>query len=349
MWVVYSIINSSVKGVSQEGMNILFFIGNLFVPYIVMILVCNEYLNNTSKLLKLLTNALFLYVLIGMLSINIDMLGMGRFMSEKLGNFLPLNIVFLVFFICLRFARKELKFRKVGILLFLLMSIIVLSGTRKALGGAMIIITFTIFSFIKFKSFKANMIVVAFFIVLFFGFQYIMNNTIIGERMNEIEEVGVMFNTTDYAILNRLGDRSYQYIIGWELFVEHPLTGIGLGNFRAITLTKFGIHSEYIVQLAECGLIGTILFLSFNFWILLHLLKCWKKYPQQRYYSWIIVGGGLAILFIGLTAWLYSFPIYFAGYGIIIAFLKQIEGIKLREPVPQVQDYFGRLKLNINQ
>jgi hypothetical protein len=267
----------------------------------------------------------------GVSNLNLNVLGSERIIDEKLGNLLPLNIVLLIFFICLRLSRKELKLRNVVIMLMMLLLLIVFSGTRKALGGALIIIISTIFSFINLKSYKTTLIAVVFSVLLFFGYKCIMGNTIIGDRMNEVEEQGMKYNTTVYPILNLLGDRSYQYILGWEVFTKNPLTGIGLSNYRANTLSIYGIHSEYIVQLAECGLIGSIFFLLFIFWIGLNLFRCWKDYSHLRIYSLIIIGGFFAILFVSLTAWIYSFPIYFAGFGIIIAFLKQIRDYKLSD------------------
>jgi O-antigen ligase len=328
IWVIYSMINSLIKGSPYEGVNIIFFIGDFFVAFIVMIVICNEYLKNGSKLLKFLTITIFVYVLMGVSNINIGVLGNERFIDDKLGNLLPLNIVLLIFFICLRFVRKEIRFWIVLVMLISLLLIIVFSGTRKALGGALIIIIGTVLSFVKFKSIKNNLIIGSLFFFLFIGYNYVIENTIIGDRMSEVDEVGWIYNTTNYPILNLLGDRSYHYILGWDIFTKNPITGIGLGNFKSITLTDEYIHSEYIVQLAECGLIGSILFLIFIFWIGLNLFKCWKDNSLPRNNSMIIIGGFLAILFIGFTTWIYSIPFFFVGFGIIIGYLKQIRDIE---------------------
>jgi O-antigen ligase len=58
-----------------------------------------------------------------------------------------------------------------------------------------------------------------------------------------------------------------QYVAGLDLFAEHPLFGVGAGNFmfyaQSYGLSKsLRMHSLYIALLAETGIVGTVLYLG---------------------------------------------------------------------------------------
>ena len=75
--------------------------------------------------------------------------------------------------------------------------------------------------------------------------------------------------------------------MGWEIFKENPILGVGLGNevfyakksglFERLglkqELQKQPIHNMYLLILSELGLIGLILFLMFIFLTLKNILK----------------------------------------------------------------------------
>ena len=95
--------------------------------------------------------------------------------------------------------------------------------------------------------------------------------------------------------------------------------GIGLENYQAVAHFKWRLHTEYIVQLAENGIIGFILYICFY----VNIIKRCVKYVHDRFvgsYIWVIMGGIISILFIALTAWTYSMSFYYACLGCAIAF-----------------------------
>mgnify|MGYP001131878008 CR=1 FL=1 len=77
-----------------------------------------------------------------------------------------------------------------------------------------------------------------------------------------------------------------------------------------------------MVQLAEGGAIGTSIFLFFYLWILLNLIKFYKKHSELKKIALVLLGGFIAILFINITAWTYSYSHYFVCFGIIVGYLK---------------------------
>jgi hypothetical protein len=69
-----------------------------------------------------------------------------------------------------------------------------------------------------------------------------------------------------YLSLNSLGIRLRQYLAGIEMFLRHPIFGIGGANYLYISpqygfpshhgIGKYPLHNQYIAVLAETGLLG---------------------------------------------------------------------------------------------
>ncbi len=137
-----------------------------------------------------------------------------------------------------------------------------------------------------------------------------------GQRFYAIEDSAERFNTSDIAWLNFLGDRAYFYIEGWELFKENPICGIGINNFVVIAQSELPIHSEYIVQLCECGIIGCILFVLFY----ASLLRYSRGIKGDIRHKILFTGYLRSVIFLGLMAWTYQFTYYFICFGIIIGY-----------------------------
>jgi O-antigen ligase len=123
------------------------------------------------------------------------------------------------------------------------------------------------------------------------------------------------------TIFEKFGDRGQFYVLGFELFKENPINGIGLGNF----INYHGslvLHSEYMIQLCELGLIGALIFAVFYIWIGKGLSFCWKYGPDNRKITEAYVAGLLIILFVGFVLFEYANPVIFILLGAIIAYIK---------------------------
>lgn len=79
------------------------------------------------------------------------------------------------------------------------------------------------------------------------------------------------------------------------------------------------IHSEYVVQYCECGIIGSIIYIIFIYKVFksYSYLKRFKAYKGVYMISlaWLFT-----YLFIGLTAWTYQFPFYFMVTGSFLGY-----------------------------
>ena len=66
---------------------------------------------------------------------------------------------------------------------------------------------------------------------------------------------------------------------GLDMFLKHPLLGVGARNFSNIAFAEYGIwadvyaHSNTIEILADFGLIGTVLYYGPRIWCLVRLLR----------------------------------------------------------------------------
>lgn len=327
IWVTYSAINLFFKGYHEQGyieQSFSFYvIQDLFIPFLIMLIAALELQYASKKFLLLLLVTFTIYGVFTLyLRDSAAGFGIERNMGE-LGNSGALNTMFIILFSGLLLAHKSLKLFNVIALLVFAFSVIILVATRKAFAAGIIMTAFLVLSQIDLTPKKIALVTI-FSLSIVLGANFVLKNTIIGKRFATTEEIGAQFNTTDNEILNLLGDRAPQYILAWDIFLENYTTGIGLRNFRAVSNYGFRLHSEYMVQITEGGIVGAFIFLLFNAWILKSMLKGWKEHPQIRRLLIVLAGGFIAILFINLTAWTYSSPQYFVCFGVTIGYLKTI-------------------------
>ena len=79
---------------------------------------------------------------------------------------------------------------------------------------------------------------------------------------------------TGGTLRSRRTSRSTSFIP--QILHSHPLLGLGLNNFSlyyqaATGKTNWGPHSFYVSLIVETGLVGTVLFALFLFWVFVRL------------------------------------------------------------------------------
>ena len=327
LWCIYVIINTYLSGFYREDVSFLYFaINQICCPCIIMAVIAFEYFKDDRKLLKYVLFIFLIYAFIGAFVMDI-----GYVAAEEdavnvntLGNALALNVMMIIFFTGLCYCRKELSLKITVVLILFAMGIIVMSATRKALGAGVLMIIALMLSQIKISINSLIKMMVP-IIALYFAFTYVMNNTGMGKRLSELDDqadnVSLYYNVSDNVFLKSLGDRAPQYILGTQLFVEQPITGIGLTNFQRKSGYPNRLHSEYMVQICECGIIGCILFVMFYIYIIKQLLLKFRKGNYDRQIVVIMLGTIVALLFIYLTTWSYSNCVYFTVLGTIIGYI----------------------------
>lgn len=334
IWCVYAAINTYICGYTLEHITYPYFVVNkLICPLAVLGASSFEYTKNSRKFLRFTLGVFLVYVLIGTFLMDSNWVEDSSQIEGRnsLGNQLSLNAILIIFFAVMRYCHnKDIGFGKLSLFILFAIGVIVYSSTRKAFGAGTLLIIVLIVSQISWnaKSFIKFAMSIA---VFYFGFSYTMEHTHMGQRMNELSEqsqsVSSQYDIGDNLFLQVMADRAPQYVLGTELFLKHPTTGVGLMNFQSKSDYPYRLHTEYMVQLCECGLIGFLLFIGFYFSILKHLVKKFRVSDVDKKICVNMIGGLLALLFIYFTAWGYSMPHYFAMLGTIIAFSKE-RGLK---------------------
>ena len=334
IWCIYAISNTYFKGYSNADTSFTYFaINQILCPCVLMTICAKEYITNTKRFLRVILYIFLIYAFIGTFFMDISYIAEEEGVIDKntLGNALALNVIMIAFFTGVMYCRKEITLKVAIILILFTVGIVVISATRKALGAVAIMIIALMFSQIKFTlgSFIKMLLPT---IVLYVGIIYIMNNTQMGERLTSLEEqtanVEMEYDIGDSFFLKMVGDRAPQYIIGTEIFKQHPISGIGLTNFTNVSRYPFRLHTEYMVQLCECGIIGFVLFIMFYTNITLSLFKKIKLGIEEKKNVIIMLGGIVSLLFLYLTTWAYNTCTYFAVLGTIIGFISSNKNIK---------------------
>jgi O-antigen ligase len=76
----------------------------------------------------------------------------------------------------------------------------------------------------------------------------------------------------------------------WELFLEHPITGLGLSNFRLASardvFVRAGPHNMYLELLADLGLLGLFSYLGVHYSAFRQMIAGSRE-QWQRGYEWL--------------------------------------------------------------
>ena len=129
---------------------------------------------------------------------------------------------------------------------------------------------------------------------------YILDKTVLGERIMQSKDYDDEFYAETGTILDYLGDRSIYYIVGWSNFLENPITGIGLFNYINYNKSEFPLHSEYLTHLTEGGIVGAFIYLLFIGGLLKYIFKMFIA--KRNSDNVLILILFLSYLFIGITA-----------------------------------------------
>lgn len=319
---IYAIINSLIKGfVSESGL--FSFMNSNFLSPLVLLLVFSSTMRISRYLcIKTSLALLVIYLILGALHLEITE---SERMMSGMGNALPLTCVSCFFFTSLLWVEKKIHWWGFASLSAFCLLIIILSATRKAFGAYVIILIGTALS----KRSKNTIVYYAklsvFVLLLCAGVYFLMNNTLVGERIQSGKEdsEGYIPNNPEQndLFLTLVGDRSGQYVQGAQVFLKNPITGIGICNYMNYTGASYRLHTEYMVQLCENGIIGFVLLWMFYYFVWKNI----KRFRRQSKSLFTLLSFGLlSILFINFTSWTYD-----AGYIMLmyaIMFCPEIRG-----------------------
>lgn len=321
MLVLFSWFNTIVKGFNYEFGAIAYFRHEFVDMYIFLVITMVELCKDKSRCLKVILVAQAVYVFIclanGMIQGNEDRFGM-----EGIGNLLPLtvfssSVVVSVLYVEKRFKANSLEFYAI-MSLFLL--VLLLSQSRKAFAAVLVVVIGIVLSKVQKVSFRSIVVLLLSSVVLYLGVSQIMESSAIGERFDKELDASYYAQIFDNPVVNDfansfLGDRAIQYFYAIESFTNHPLTGIGLNNYEHLSynLIALNLHSEYMTQLCENGLVGIVLSLLMYILIFRGLNQQHKRGQNIS----VFVFGFLALLFVNFTAWTYNTYFTMVIYAIL--------------------------------
>lgn len=324
-WVVlfcYSMANAFSKGFYAEFGTLEFLRKHFFDSFVLLIIMMLELKRDKRASLVVIWIALGVYLLICLPFFNIN--EDNRFSAEEIGNLFPLHAVCFLFVTSVLFIENKINRTFFWVLVAGISALILLSGTRKAFGAEIILLLGVILNNGKKRNLWSWIRIGLFGIVLVIGVNYVINHTALGDRILNIDDdfyVQLVENQkiNDF-LMTLLGDRAWQYETAIELYHEHFWTGIGLTNFMDMSGRELVLHSEYMVQLCENGIIGFVLLILFYILLIIGLAKNRRSNNSNKNCVSLSLFGLIAILFLNLTGWSYNQKYVMVFYAIFYTY-----------------------------
>lgn len=240
-----------------------------FIAYLAIInIIDSEY-----KYYKLITFWLLIFIFLaifGYFNANLHIakryrtgIGVGGFLGDANDFSMALNMILPFALFGIFTAKKGIGKICFLILICLFVLVIIISESR---GGFIGLASILIYSW--FRSNRKIIFTLLLFIVILFG--YIMAPPTYFDEVNSI--------TSENTESNKYGtgsQRIYAWKIGWRIFLDNPIIGVGQGNYpwrvgetedmmgvqwQTRSLAGRAAHSLYFTLLPELGIVGTILF-----------------------------------------------------------------------------------------
>lgn len=336
IWVVYAFLNTLHKGFVSE-LPIYSFFTLLAVPYVLMVLMSFLSIKNYNELINVLIFGFYLSLLI------IVLLNGNSFEDDRYGGDMNSNTVGLMSLVLIMFVYLKYFFKRISLNLFLLLVsmpliLIILTSSKTAFGGAILLY---LSHLIVNRSKSAIKNIIKFSIAIMFliiPLYYVVNNTQLGERISNTTDAGEELGIdTGNEFLNKFGDRGLYYYLGWKVFKKNPVSGIGLNNYKSYMDEEYSLHTEYMIQLAELGMIGFTLFLAFYFSVFKNILSL-KRIDTDR--KSINIHMALIVIILVMISATRMFAIWylFTVVGIVVGFVtnQKVKEKKIKHFVKEI-------------
>jgi hypothetical protein len=327
LFVSYVFINGLLHGshMNYEGNGIYIMFVNLFCPYFYLLIVCCLAYYDIDRTLKWVTWSLLAFCTFCL--VFGDITDEGRLGGDLNANGMATYAVFCFYCLLLQFMRNRRGFISFVAFSIIPIFLIVITGSRTAFVLLVFVSLLSVLLFYKKRNAGSVVITIVVAVVLVVGFMYVMNNTILGERLqSSTTQMEDSMNQTG-TILDKIGDRGPQYYWSWPYFLDHPVFGIGLNNWRKVSGSPYVFHSEWLVQYCENGIIALFLYLLFYFSLInktRQLSKSSKRknnsnYKSNRLMLYIL----LSVFLLNFVGWTYNCYCVFAFYAFGIASIQR--------------------------
>jgi len=145
------------------------------------------------------------------------------------------------------------------------------TGSRKSFIALILIIFFYLFSTLKKRIITMGIITLLFFLYSNNLIEYIRSETLMGQRF---------FDSSKFE--GGKEGRIHLYNDAWEVFLKHPILGVGLDNFRLHSSTEHVAHSYFMEVLADTGVIGFLIIFPIYLILILKINFVRKRMPRYN-------------------------------------------------------------------
>ena len=324
LFAFYILINGLVQEsyLNYEGNGIYVMSVNILCPVLYLLVVSCIAYYDFDKTLKWITWSFLLYCIL--------CLFFGQMTAEdRLGGDLNSNGMatyadFAFICILLQYMRGNRSLFSMLILSIIPIVLIVMTGSRTGFLLLVLIAFLSVLLFYRKGNAVSVLFMVAIAVVLVGGFLYVTSNTLLGERLkgSSTQLEGNLYETG--TIIDKFGDRGPQYYWSWPYFLEHPIFGIGLNNWRKVSDFLYVFHSEWLVQYVENGLVALTTYLLFYFSLIFNSLSVSSQLQGSDKRTLRVLEFALASVFLlNFVSWTYNAYCVFAIYSMVYAFSKQ--------------------------
>jgi O-antigen ligase len=326
IWVIYAFTNTLTLGGYLNLPNLSFFT-MLFIPLVVIWFINAVQYQDRKYIFNIIIIGLFIRIFLNYIFESSNLQNFGDRLGGTLNpNEIAVSAVVLICFIFLKYFHNEIRLSYMIILISFPVFIIILAGSRGSF-GALLLLIIAFFVIIRTEKRWNNFAILLFSLILIYCLlTYILANTNLGTRLSETFSQGENFTgpKSNSTLLNKFGDRGLFYQLGYDIFLTHPLRGIGLGNFIKYSGSVVQ-HSEYMIQLCELGLIGSTLFILFYGYIGRNLFYLRRILPIERKLIEAYIGVFCVILFLALSLFQYTLVVFFLLSGSLIGFVRDLK------------------------
>lgn len=281
------------------------FYGILFIPFSILFYSVFLFLIDEKKFVITGIISYILYWLLAYQTVNIDTSTMrleGSIHPNQFAQCVGFGLLFLTYIK----VRYDLSAKTILFVSIPALYLIIQCGSRNglvlfafylcALIGTVILKK----GYVSFRTFISGVVLV---IISFLIIKNIIETTSLGERILSVNESFEESNNeylTGTVFDSILGERVVYYVLGFENFIDNPLFGIGVWNFSNYNDFPFPLHSEYMIHLAEGGIIGSMLYISFIYSVGKTVIYRFVKEKNALYFTLSL--SFIIYLLIGLTA-----------------------------------------------
>lgn len=314
---VYLFVNGLLKrgydNYEQDGIYLMFCA--VFQAPAIMLIVASLAKKDFDGTINWILAALFFYPLLSIFFADIDV--EGRLNGGLNANEIALATAVFTALQILKYIRNRSSLQFTIIILLLPLFVIIRTGSRMGLAMVTLIILAAILIKMKKRSARSFILTTAALVIFFVGFASILSNSIIGKRMVGTTSQSEKSLLTTGTILDKFGDRGFQYFYSFPYFLDHPVSGIGLGNWIKYSPNGLVCHSEYMVQYVENGLLAFIPYMIFFLTIIRRIRKRRNTdNPVIRKSAGLLYATMLSIVFSNSVLWSYNQYCIFIIYAL---------------------------------